>query len=87
MSCRFPGGARSLEEYWRVLSTGVDTIREIPVDRFNINDYYDPNPDVAGKMYPRGGAFLEDLDLFDPSFFLDISQRSDCAGSSTTIVT
>jgi polyketide synthase 12/polyene macrolide polyketide synthase/epothilone polyketide synthase D len=69
MSCRFPGGANSLDEYWRVLSSGIDTITEIPKARFNIDDYYDPDPDIPEKIYPRGGGFIDNVDLFDAKFF------------------
>ncbi len=44
-------------------------IREIPDDRFDINDYYDPDPDAAGKIYTRYGGFLDEIDGFDPEFF------------------
>lgn len=67
--CRFPGGADSLERFWRLLIDGKDTVSEIPEKRWRIDDYYDPTPGVPGKMYFRHGAFLEDIDLFDPHFF------------------
>jgi|GEM_PF-132459 len=69
MSCRFPGGADTLESYWRLLDDGVDAVSEVPSKRWNIDDYYDPNPETPGKMYSRHGGFLRDVDLFDPAFF------------------
>ena len=45
MACRFPG-APDPDAFWEVLSAGVDMIREIPDDRFDINEYYDPDPDA-----------------------------------------
>ena len=68
MACRFPG-APDVEAFWEVLSGGVDVIREIPDDRFDINEYYDPDPDAPGKIYSRYGGFLDDIDGFDPEFF------------------
>lgn len=68
MSCRYPN-SKNLEEYWQILSDGIDTIREIPKERFNIDDYYNPNPDNAGKIYVRGGGFMQEVDKFDPAFF------------------
>ena len=68
MGCRFPG-AHDAEAFWRVLSDGVDVIREIPDDRFDINDYYDPDPDAPGKIYTRYGGFLDEINGFDPEFF------------------
>ncbi len=68
MACRFPG-APDLEAYWELLSGGVDAISEVPADRWDIEAYYDPDPDVPGKMSTRYGGFIEDIDLFDPQFF------------------
>ena len=68
LACRFPG-ARDAEAFWDVLSGGVDVIREIPDDRFDIDEYYDPDPDAAGKIYTRYGGFLDEIDGFDPEFF------------------
>lgn len=69
MGCRFPGGADSPEAFWKLLSDGVDAIAPIPIDRWNVDDYYDPNPDTPGKMYARQGGFLPDIDRFDSQFF------------------
>jgi acyl transferase domain-containing protein/NAD(P)-dependent dehydrogenase (short-subunit alcohol dehydrogenase family)/acyl carrier protein len=69
MSCRFPGGADTPNAFWQLLQNGVDAITEVPKDRWDIHDYYDPNPDVPGKMYTRYGGFLQQVDQFDPQFF------------------
>ena len=37
MGCRFPGGADSPKEFWRVLRDGVDTISEVPPDRWDLD--------------------------------------------------
>ncbi|ORV14130.1 type I polyketide synthase [Mycobacterium celatum] len=68
VSCRFPG-APNPEAFWEVLSGGVDAIREVPEDRFDIDEFYDPDPDTAGKTYTRFGGFLDGIDGFDPEFF------------------
>ena len=68
VACRFPG-ARDAEAFWEVLAGGVDVIREIPDDRFDVNEYYDPDPDAPGKIYTRYGGFLDEIDGFDPEFF------------------
>lgn len=68
VACRFPA-APDPEAFWKVLSDGVDAIQEIPDDRFDINEYYDPDPETPGKIYSRCGGFLEGIDGFDPEFF------------------
>ncbi|KQH77426.1 polyketide synthase [Mycobacterium gordonae] len=68
VACRFPG-APDPDAFWEVLSNGVDAIREIPDDRFDIDEYYDPDPDTPGKIYTRYGGFLDSVDGFDPEFF------------------
>src|ERR1700759_4071572 len=67
-SCRVPG-APDPEAFWEVLSGGVDAIREVPEDRFDIGEFYDPDPDTPGKIYSRFGGYLDGIDGFDPEFF------------------
>ncbi|MDM3847802.1 MAG: amino acid adenylation domain-containing protein [Aphanizomenon gracile PMC638.10] len=78
IGCRFPGGANNPETFWQLLRNGVDAITEVPKSRWNIDQYYDPNPETPGKIYTRYGGFLENVDQFDPEFF-GISPRE--AGS------
>ncbi|UMB71291.1 type I polyketide synthase [Mycobacterium paraterrae] len=68
VSCRFPG-APNPEAFWELLSGGVNAIREVPEDRFDIDEFYDADPDAAGKTYTRFGGFLDGIDGFDPEFF------------------
>ncbi|MET0404866.1 MAG: type I polyketide synthase, partial [Cystobacter sp.] len=71
MSCRLPGGAGSPEAFWRLLREGRDAITEVPPDRWDVEAYFDPDPDARGKMYTRWGGFLQGtrLDEFDARFF------------------
>ena len=68
MACRFPG-APDPDAFWDVLSGGVDAVREIPDDRFDIDEFYDPDPETPGKIYTRCGGYLDGIDGFDPEFF------------------
>ena len=47
----------------------MDAISEVPSERWQIDDYYDPNPETPGKMSTRWGGFIRDADLFDAPFF------------------
>jgi acyl transferase domain-containing protein/acyl carrier protein len=69
MGCRFPGGARDPETFWRLLSSGGDAIRDVPPDRWDADAYYDPDPQAAGKITTKRGGFLDEVDRFDAAFF------------------
>ncbi|MGI9457271.1 MAG: type I polyketide synthase, partial [Aeoliella sp.] len=68
MSCRF-AGARNLSDFWRVISEGIEAISEVPPDRWDIDELYDPTATQSGKMYTKWGGFVDDIDQFDPQFF------------------
>lgn len=68
MGCRFPG-ANTPQAFWQLLHQGVDAITEVPSDRWNIDQFYDPTSGCPGKMNTRWGGFLEQVDQFDPQFF------------------
>lgn len=70
MSCRFPGGANSIDEYWDVLVHGKDGICDIPAARWELEKYYDEDRNAPGKMYCKKGGFLScNIDEFDARFF------------------
>ncbi|MFM2061664.1 MAG: hypothetical protein RLZZ507_1334 [Cyanobacteriota bacterium] len=69
MACRFPGGANDLSTYWNLLHDGIDAITPVPPQRWDVNAYYDPDPEVAGKTYTKEGGFIDQFDQFDPLFF------------------
>ncbi len=69
IGCRFPGNASTPERFWELLQNGVDAVTEVPSTRWNIDAFYDSNPDTSGKMYTRSGSFLPDIDQFDAHFF------------------
>jgi len=69
MSCRFSGGADNPDLFWQMLIRGESGITEIPADRWDVDSYYDPDPEAPGKMYTRWGGFLDPVDRFDAAFF------------------
>ncbi|MYU22512.1 type I polyketide synthase [Streptomyces sp. SID8352] len=56
VGCRFPGGADGPDAYWRLLTDGVDAVRQAPEGRF----------DDARTWW---GGFLDDPAGFDAPFF------------------
>ncbi|MEJ2871904.1 SDR family NAD(P)-dependent oxidoreductase, partial [Actinomycetospora sp. OC33-EN08] len=70
MSCRFPGGADSPAEFWRMLDEGRDGIGSFPTDRgWPLDELVDPDPDHPGTSYTDQGGFLDDVAGFDAGFF------------------
>lgn len=70
MACRFPGGSDTPAAYWSLLRSGGCAITETPPHRWDVEEFYDPDPRAPGKMYSRHGAFLEQRpEAFDAAFF------------------
>ena len=57
ISCRFPG-AKNLESFWELLSSGKEAISEVTPERWDIDSY----------PY-RWGGFIKNVDRFDSHFF------------------
>jgi myxalamid-type polyketide synthase MxaC len=69
---RFPG-ADSTAALRELLREGRDAIREVPAERWNADELYDPD-NAPGRMRTRWIGSLDGIDLFDPTFF-GISRR------------
>ena len=69
MGCRLPGGIESPEQLWEALLRGDDLITEVPADRWDVDEYYDPEPGVPGRSVCKWGSFVSDVADFDPEFF------------------
>ncbi|MGZ5558026.1 MAG: SDR family NAD(P)-dependent oxidoreductase [Methylobacter sp.] len=68
MAGRFPM-ADGVDEYWQNLEQGKNCVIEIPLDRWSIDEHYDPDPAKRDKTYSKWGGFLKDVDRFDSLFF------------------
>ncbi len=67
MECIFPG-AKNLEEYWRNIILGRDSVTEVPDERWNKELYYHPDSDGPDVSHSKWGGFIPKID-FDPLAF------------------
>lgn len=67
MACRFPQ-ADTLEQFWQLISSGLNAARTVPPERFKASDLW---REPKGPFF---GNFLNDADAFDNRFF-NISGR------------
>lgn len=67
---RFPG-ADDLDALWRNLLAGVDSVSEIPAERWPLDGFFAAGSDArsSGLSYAKWGGFLPDIDRFDAQFF------------------
>ncbi len=68
ISGRFPG-AGDINQFWLNLKEGVDSVTEVPSDRWHADEYFSEDPGIPGKTYSKWGGWLDDIDRFDPIFF------------------
>jgi zearalenone synthase (nonreducing iterative type I polyketide synthase) len=73
MAGRSPG-AHNLAEFWRIIVTGQDLHKEIPEDRFDINEFFNAAHDGKCTTSTRFGCFMDNPGSFDARFF-NISPR------------
>ncbi len=69
MGCRLPGGINSPSDLWQALLRGDDLVTEVPLERWDAEEFYDPEPGVAGRSVSKWGGFLDDVGGFDAEFF------------------
>ena len=71
MSCRLPGSIEGLAALWTALSEGRCAVGKVPFHRWDVEaataSRKNLSEEVQNRM--RWGGFVEDLELFDPSFF------------------
>ncbi|WP_131777542.1 SDR family NAD(P)-dependent oxidoreductase [Legionella cherrii] len=72
MNCQFPGvdsDVEDVEAFYAMLLKGLSPIKEMPKDRWDVDEYYDPDREKPDKIISRKGGFLNNPQLFDATFF------------------
>ena len=60
--------AKNIEEYWTNIIQSKDSIKDVPANRWLIDDYYDEDMFAQDKTYCKRGGFLPEID-FNPMEF------------------
>ncbi|MEU6076604.1 SDR family NAD(P)-dependent oxidoreductase [Micromonospora sp. NPDC047074] len=69
IGCRFPGGVRSADDLWELVSSGGEGITDFPTNRgWDLDDLFDPDSGTGTSTVRRGG-FISDATDFDAGFF------------------
>ncbi|MEU9703552.1 SDR family NAD(P)-dependent oxidoreductase [Streptomyces sp. NPDC047981] len=68
MAGRFPD-APDLDAFWDNLADGRSSVREVPAERWDPREFYDPDRRAVGRTYSKWAALLDGVDRFDPRFF------------------
>jgi len=79
LSARYPGSQGSgMAGFWATLAAAEDLPRVAPSQRWDIEQYFAPDASRALTMNVRLGAFVSDIDAFDPAYFRYSSNSSRC---------
>ena len=75
LGCRVPGGDTA-EEFWSLLLAGRSMIRDVPGQRWNGDEWFDPDPAAPGKSLTKRGGFLDKVDGFDADYLGSCHEKS-----------
>ncbi|KAM0799448.1 hypothetical protein BDR22DRAFT_933683 [Usnea florida] len=70
MGCRLPGDVDSPSDLWQMLQENRSGQCRVPSARWNVDAFYDSDPEYAGTLHHHGGYFIQkDIRAFDNGFF------------------
>ncbi len=69
IGCRFPGNVTGPESFWQLMADGVDTIEQVPPDRWDADAFYDSDSTASGRMTTKWGGFCSMSTRSDADFF------------------
>ncbi|NEO77837.1 type I polyketide synthase [Moorena sp. SIO4G3] len=68
IGCRFPE-ANDHNQFWQNLEQGINSISEIPSQRWEVEKYYSETPETPNKTISKWAGLIEGVDQFDAQFF------------------
>ena len=69
MACKLPGGNDTPQQFWDFLLSRKSGITEVPADRWDVDVFYNENPDAISKSVTKWAGFVDNLRDFDAQFF------------------
>src|SRR5947209_16811104 len=69
IGCRLPGSVTGPDSFWQLLIDGRDGVHEVPADRWDVDAFYDPEPQAPGRRTTTWGGFVDAVAGFDADFF------------------
>jgi len=75
-SCILPGG-QNVNESWETIKAGLDCISDLPPDRVEVKDYFDPDKTTPDKIYCTRGGFIPKFDFEPSKYNLNMNQLED----------
>ena len=69
VACRLPGGIRSLDNLWSVISQKKDAVTRIPPERWDTSLYLHPRRNMQGRAVTDCAGVIDGIYDFDQSFF------------------
>lgn len=73
LASRMPAQWDEPEMYNTGLNAGTDAVIEVPISRFDVNEYLEADPDsisvINPKMNQRHTSFVDGIELFDNKYF------------------
>ncbi|WP_144107295.1 type I polyketide synthase [Paraburkholderia sp. BCC1886] len=69
IACRFPGGVKGPDEFWKLLCDERDAVTVVPPGRFGTAYHQHPSKREPGKSYTFAAGVLDDVAGFDAAFF------------------
>lgn len=58
VGCKVPG-ADNIEEFWKVLYNGENHVKDIPIDRWNVEAFHSEDLDSSGKTYAKHAGLVK----------------------------
>ncbi len=78
IGCRFPGSANSVEEYWKNLLDGDNSVTDLDNQRWNHKKFYEKDTPVKGKTYSPKAGLIDDVLRFDADLFRITPREAEC---------